>query len=127
MCQLLIGELMFEEFGASEEDSDAWRALAERVRAVLDEAGIPNHSADDLPRPPGAEIEIDHGGDEMGGVFVDWRAGEALHSAVQEATMAGRADDPAIRQSMLISMSMRDAMIGVLRASGLNVVPVDDY
>lgn len=118
---------MFEEYRAPASTSDAWRALADRVREVLDAAGIPSHFAEDLPRPAGAEIEIDHGNDEMGGVFVDWRPGAALVEAVNEATAKGRASDPAIRRFMAITTAMRDAMIGVLRDSGLEVIAVDDY
>ncbi|MEU5722823.1 hypothetical protein ABZ783_13480 [Micromonospora sp. NPDC047738] len=73
------------------------------------------------------KIEIDHGNDEMGGVFVDWRPADALTGAVAESTMEGRPDAPAIQLFMAIATSMRDAMIGILHASGFNVVPVDDY
>ena len=119
--------LMFEEYRASDGTVDAWRDLAQRVREALDLAGIPNHSVDDSPRSAGAEIEIDHGDDEMGGVFVDWRPASALSGAVREATMDGRADAAAIQLFMAIATSMRDAMIGVLSASGFDAVPVDDY
>ncbi|MFG3686002.1 hypothetical protein [Micromonospora sp. NPDC047740] len=118
---------MFEAYRASDETVAAWRVLAQRVREALDLAGIPNHSAGDSPRPAGAEIEIDHGNDEMGGVFVDWRPADALTGAVAESTMEGRPDAPAIQLFMAIATSMRDAMIGILHASGFNVVPVDDY
>jgi hypothetical protein len=119
--------LMFEEHRASDGTVDAWSDLAQRVREALDLAGIPNHSAGDSIRPAGAEIEIDHGNDEMGGVFVDWRPATALSGAVMESTMERRADAPAIQLFMAIATSMRDALIGVLRASGFDAVPVDDY
>jgi hypothetical protein len=118
---------MFEEYRASDETVDAWRDLAQRVREALDLAVIPNHSAGDPPRPAGAEIEIDHGNDEMGGVFIDWRPATALSGAVMESTMEGHADAPANQLFMAIATSMRDAMIGILHASGFDAVPVDDY
>lgn len=124
---LRIGDLMFEEHRASDGTVDVWRELAQRVRDALDLAGIPNHSADDSPRPPGAEIEIDYGNDEMGGVFVDWRPSATLSDAVSASTMEGRADAPDIQVFMAIAISMRDAMIGVLHASGFDAVAVDDY
>jgi hypothetical protein len=118
---------MFEEYRASDETSAAWRALADRVREVLYEAGIANHFLDDLPRPSGAEISIDYGANEMGGVFVDWRTGAALSNAVMEAAMERRNDDPAIELYMSVKLAMRDAMIKVLEASGFEVNPIDDY
>ena len=118
---------MFEAYRASDDAVDAWRELALRVRAALDLAGIPSHSADEFPRPAGAEIEVDHGNDGMGGVFVDWQPASALSSAVVESTMANRVDDPSIQHFMAIATAMRDAMIVVLRASQFEVVPIDDY
>lgn len=118
---------MFEDLRASDGTVDAWRDLAQRVREALDRAGIPNHSADEFPRPSGAEIEIDHGDDEMGGVFVEWRPSAALYGAVADSTMEGRADAPALRLFMTIATALRDALIDVLRASGFDTVPVDDY
>jgi hypothetical protein len=97
------------------------------VREALDLAGIPNHSEEDSPRPAGAEIGIDYGDDEAGGVFIDWRPADALSEAVRAATMAGQRDAPVIQQFMAVATAMRDAMIGVLQASSFEAVPVDDY
>lgn len=119
--------LVFEEFRASEETIAARRDLAQRVAEALDLAGIPNHSADDYPRPAGAEIGVDPGADEAGGVFLDWRPAAALSEALMKSTMEGPSDAPAIQLFMAVATSMRDAMIGVLRASGFDAAPVDDY
>jgi len=75
----------------------------------------------------GAEVEVDGADDEMGGVFITWRPAPELSKAVVECTSEGRNDAPIVQLSLSIAMSMRDAIVGILRSSDFDVVPFDDY
>jgi hypothetical protein len=118
--------MMFEEFRASDEVIASWRQLAHQVREALEYAGIPTHLADDQPRPAGAQLDIDCGNDEMGGVFVVWNTGADLTQKLIELTTEHRQDQPSEHLLLSITKAMREAMLTVLRAFRFDVVAVDD-
>ena len=100
-------------------------ALAKAVRLELTRAGLPLRSASD-PAGPGADIEIDMGDDEAGGVFVTWHADGSLTLAAAQSVSEGRFDDEVIRRSGVISEAMRDSIIAILNAANLVAVQSDD-
>ncbi|MFE3190155.1 hypothetical protein ACFXHA_14175 [Nocardia sp. NPDC059240] len=95
------------------------RLLAESVRDELRRAGLPAHAAADGPRAGGAEVDVDPGTDSLGGVFVDWNPDPALTKAVVAAAEAGDFESAAARQSSAIHAYMSTAIVGILRAAGL--------
>jgi hypothetical protein len=111
---------------APDEVIAGWHEIAEKVRLSLEYAGIAAYLATGEPGRPGAEIEVDPGADDAGGVFVSWvRSGELIRAAV-EAVKEGRQESPVVVFSESIARHMRDVMVEVLRLSGFQAVPYDD-
>jgi hypothetical protein len=123
--KLRLRWLVFEELRASDETCEAYRWLGDRVREALGLAGIQNHLVEGSSRPPGAGIILDFGADESGGVFIIWRPSETLIDVVVAGSRKGPTDDPAFDLSVTIRRFMREAMIGILQASGFEVTAVD--
>nr|WSX75734.1 hypothetical protein OH826_18860 [Streptomyces sp. NBC_00899] len=100
--------------------------LADQVCRELQLAGIPAFRMVDLVDSVGAEVEVDAGDDEAGGVFVTWRPNPALSQAVAESVRNRELSAPAIRHSGTISSHMRDAIIGILKSAGFRADVADD-
>lgn len=101
------------------------RALAELVSAEIRRAGLPVVSEED--EGPGAEIEVDVGEDDAGGVYVTWRPLEELAGAAALSVQQGRPDDPSVRHAGVVKTALRDAVLAVLSSAGFEAErSVDD-
>jgi hypothetical protein len=92
--------------------------LAELTRAALEIAGIPVHLLSGPSSTSGAEIEIDTGDDEGGGVYVHWHSDRRLRDEAADCVRRRQFTDPIIKHSGSISLHMRDAIIGILSSAG---------
>ncbi|MEU2778443.1 hypothetical protein ABZ646_37595 [Streptomyces sp. NPDC007162] len=100
--------------------------LADQVCRELQLAGIPAFLMADAAGSVGAEVEVDAGDDEAGGVFVTWRPDPALSRAVAESVRNRELSAPVIRHSGAIVSHMRDAIIGILSSAGFRAGVADD-
>ncbi|WHT19713.1 hypothetical protein N8J89_01065 [Crossiella sp. CA-258035] len=101
--------------------------LAVCVRDELAAAGlavVPRTFSGDLY--PGAEVSVDPGRDEIGGVHVDWVVSPRLRACARRAVNSGRLDDPAIGYSYRVGEAMVAAMTAILREAGYTVQPSRD-
>ncbi|MET7399426.1 hypothetical protein ABZS66_38685 [Dactylosporangium sp. NPDC005572] len=117
---------MFEHLRADDAALVGRHALAERVCVALAYAGVRARPGPGAPVEGGAEVEIDAGNDEAGGVYVRWTPSPELSKAVRDSLIAGRTHDPVVDLYGSVSLSMRDALIDVLRHSGFRVLAVND-
>jgi hypothetical protein len=117
----------FEHLRADDATLAARRELVQRVCTALTYAGVPAFPSDGVSARPGAAVEVDGGNDEAGGVYVWWKPSPELSRTVVDNLTADRTDDPADQLFLSISLAMRDAMMLILRQSGLRVGPVDDF
>lgn len=100
--------------------------LADQVCRELLLAGIPAFQMADAVGSAGAEVEVDAGDDEAGGVFVTWRPDPALSRAVAESVQNRELSAPVIQHSGAIASHMRDAIIGILSSAGFRVDVAND-
>lgn len=110
----------------SKEVRDGWLRLADEVCAELQLAGLPASRVVGAAMSVGAEVEVDTGDDEAGGVFVSWRPGAQLSGAAAEGVRSGRFDDPAVLHSGSVAREMYGALLGILKSAGYTVEPSDD-
>lgn len=99
------------------EKSAGLDAVAARVIEALQGAGI-NASSE---RKPGAVVKVDLGDDEAGGVYVSWRAGDAVERRVIDYVMSGRTDEPVIDELAELRVIMQKALLAILVAQGFAV------
>lgn len=110
------------DFKHVEEAVKAARArLASGVLAELQLAGLPASHDSDATFSVGAEIEVDSGDDEAGGVFITWRPDLRLSGAAAESVRNGRFDDAVVQHSGSVALFMRDAIIEILKSAGFVV------
>ena len=107
---------------SSYEKVDAGRAavledVALRVIEVLQGAGFSASSS----RRPGAVVQVDLGDDSAGGVYVTWRAADAVEGRVIDCVMRGQTNDPAIDELAELRLVMQKALFAVLSARGFVV------
>lgn len=110
----------------SEADQAARRRVAEEAREALRMAGLPAFQFGKNESAVGAEIEIDVGSDEAGGVFVAWRPDGQLSQLAAESVRNGQLSHPSIRQAGMISKTMRDAIIAILNSAGFAAEKSED-
>jgi hypothetical protein len=103
-----------------------WRELAREVSDALNFAGVSAFLAEEQLNLPGAEIEIDAGDDEAGGVFVNWRPSGQLRESVIEDAKSGDPSTPSLKLYTAIGACMQRAVLGILEESGFDAVPFDD-
>jgi hypothetical protein len=113
-------------FQASDDVLASRRELAEQVCVALSAAGVPVHLVGRDAESSGAQVEVDNGDDDAGGVFVTWQPGANLVQAVVESMSQGQTDAPVIALRTSISGYMRDAIVNVLTVFGFRVVSCDD-
>ncbi|MFI8365166.1 hypothetical protein ACIGD1_34065 [Streptomyces sp. NPDC085612] len=93
--------------------------LADQVADELERAGL--SVLRDGNADAGAEIEVDAGADEAGGVYVAWRPGSRLSLAAAVAVQQGRFDEPVIQHSGTVKRIMLDAISAILQSSRFSV------
>jgi hypothetical protein len=105
-----------------------WRELARQTSDALNYAGVPAYLVEEVQDRPGAEITIDAGDDEAGGVFVTWRPSDRLLEGVLEDTMKGLRSTSShnIFIFTTVAACMQNAIVGILWNSGLDAVPFND-
>ncbi|WP_073501606.1 hypothetical protein [Actinacidiphila paucisporea] len=109
-----------------EEVRTKWLQLADEVCAELHLAGLPASRIAGSAMSVGAEIEVDTGDDEAGGVFVTWRPGVQLSEAAAESVKNGRFEESVVLHSGSVSREMCRALLGILNSAGYVVEPSDD-
>ncbi|MGY3056761.1 hypothetical protein ACVWZD_001006 [Streptomyces sp. TE3672] len=97
----------------------ALNLLADQVADELELAGL--SVLKDGNAGTGAEIEVDAGADEAGGVYVTWHPESRLSSAAAVAVQQGRFDEPVIQHSGTVKRIMRDAISAILQSSRFSV------
>lgn len=105
---------MYEHHVASEEVMAERNKTARRVRHELQAAGLPAYiDGIDPDLPAGAEVSVDNGVDNLGGVTVEWLAGLSEPSTRSDSGLS-----PA-KQAGLVSRHMNTAIIEILKIAGL--------
>ncbi|MBZ6081575.1 hypothetical protein [Streptomyces olivaceus] len=103
---------------ASEDVLEERNRIADRTYAELRRAGLPAHRwKRDANESPGAEVTVDPGEDSAGGVVVTWTAD--FGPALAESLLSGDLQAPVIRQNGAVARHMQEAIIGILKAAGL--------
>ncbi|WP_166028031.1 hypothetical protein [Streptomyces chilikensis] len=116
---------MFERVGA--EESAAREELARWVRDELAAAGLPVVAPGlDPVLAGGAVVDVDHGDDAGGGVFLDWRTSPRLRNCVTRAIRLKQLDEPVLRHSGAVEAAMMRAMAQVLVSAGFSVEDARD-
>ncbi|MEU1711172.1 hypothetical protein ABZ478_38895 [Streptomyces sp. NPDC005706] len=116
---------MFERVSA--EESAALEALARKVRNELTAAGLPVLAPGlDPVLAGGAEVDIDHGADAAGGVFVAWQASPRLRACASRAFRLKQLDEPVLRHSSAVGAAMVRAMAAVLASAGFSTEDARD-
>ncbi|MFF5257096.1 hypothetical protein ACFY4K_34415 [Streptomyces leeuwenhoekii] len=116
---------MFERVSA--EESATLESLAGKVRNELAAAGLPVLAPGlDPVLAGGAEVDIDHGADAAGGVFVAWQASPRLQACAHRAFALKQLDEPVLRHSSAIGAAMMQAMAAVLASAGFSVEDARD-
>jgi hypothetical protein len=106
--------------------ADSYNTLAALIYSALEIAGLPAHYHSIGSMRPGAEIEVDTGDDDAGGVYVIWRPSEQLSLAAAEQVRQGKLSDPVIEHSGSVKLVMRDAIITILASAGFSLQPSTD-
>jgi hypothetical protein len=114
----------FQHVSLSTEES--YNTLATLVHSALEVAGLPTHYHSMGSMMPGAEIEVDTGDDNAGGVHVIWRPSKELSMAAVERIRQGKLNDPVIEHSGSVKLFMRDAIIAILASAGFSLQPSTD-
>ncbi|MBQ0947992.1 hypothetical protein [Streptomyces sp. RK76] len=110
---------------ASEKVLEERNQIADRAYEELRRAGLPAHRwRRDADGSPGAEVIVDPGVDAAGGVVVTWTAN--FGPALAESLLSGDLQAPVIRQNGAVARHMQEAIIGILRAAGLEATPSED-
>ncbi|MFE0723011.1 hypothetical protein EF919_29055 [Streptomyces sp. WAC02707] len=110
---------------ASEEVLAERSSIADRVCEELRMAGLPAHRwKPDVDGAIGAEVAVDPGEGSVGGIFVTWTAD--FGPALAESLLSGDFQAPVIRQNGAVAQHMQEAIIGILRAAGLDAAPSGD-
>jgi len=109
---------------ASSEVVASWKSMADQVSKELQLAGLPVVRTD--AEAVGAEIEIDEGGDEEGGVYVKWYPDPQLWKAAADSVQQGRLDEPVIQRSGTVKTVMCGAISEILQAAGFVIGQAGD-
>lgn len=113
------------EFERIDDDAKAaLELLASRVAEELELAGLTVQREGGADA--GAEIEVDQGADEAGGVYVTWSPNPRLSLAAADAVQRGRFQEPAIQRSGIVGKIMSEAILEVLRSARFGVEVSDD-
>ncbi|SEB64949.1 hypothetical protein [Streptomyces sp. TLI_105] len=116
---------MFERVSA--EESEHQEALASKVRNELAAAGLPVLTPGlDRLLAGGAEVEVDHGADAAGGVYVGWSISPRLQECTRRAFRLRLLDDPLLRHSSEIATAMMQSMAAILASAGFTVEDAND-
>jgi hypothetical protein len=118
---------MFEHLRADDATLAARSNLAHQVKAALTYAGLPARSNGAELVRSAAEVEVDVGNDEAGGVWVRWVPSSGLVEAVIDSNRASRTDGPVSESYFTITLAMRNAILQILRHSGFQAYSIDDY
>ncbi|MEW1550635.1 hypothetical protein [Streptomyces tsukubensis] len=114
-----------DEFEHVESDSEvALEMLASQVAGELELAGLTVLREGNIHA--GAEIDVDTGADESGGIYVTWSTNSRLSLAAALAVQQGRFDDPAIQHSGTVKQIMRKAIFELLQSARFGVEESDD-
>lgn len=110
------------------EELAALNALAEDVRDVLAEAGLPT-TGDLAPGlRVGVRVEVDPGDDDAGGVWVAWRTHPQMALAAAVCVDEGRFDDPILTRQGDVLEAMQRALLEILTSAGFQASdPEHDY
>ncbi|WP_370128158.1 hypothetical protein [Streptacidiphilus sp. EB103A] len=117
---------MFDYVNASDDVLASRNKLADHVCRELQLAGIPAFRMVEVVGPAGAEVEVDAGDDEAGGVFVSWRPDPTLSQSVAESVLRRELEAPVIRHSGTVASHMRDAIVGILNSAGFQAEVAND-
>lgn len=109
-----------------EEVLDERRRLAEQVQAALRTAGMPVHVVPGSDCAAGAEVEVDNGDADAGGVFVSWEVDPRLSQVAGEHLIEGRTGSPLMQYYGAIGRHMRAALLEILRSGGFEAEPTWD-
>ena len=74
----------------------------------------------------GALIEVDTVDDEVGGIYVSWRAPQDFRSVVQRYLLAGEPHHEVVEQGKRINRAMHEAIIATLISAGFSVKESED-
>lgn len=116
---------MFDFGHAADEVISDRRRLADDVCSALRYAGMSAHIMTDEVMP-GAEVEVDPGDDDAGGVFVTWIKSPEFVSAVAAEVASLNQSAPVVALSEDVSRCMRDAIIRLLERFSFRSIPYDD-
>jgi hypothetical protein len=105
----------------SDDVKELFKDLAEITYSTLELAGLPVHYSSESSLLPGAEIGIDTGDDDAGGVYVLWRPSEQLSLAAAELVRRGAASDPTVNRSGSIKLLMKDTISVILESEGFSI------
>lgn len=112
----------FERVEGDEEA--ALELLADQIAEELGLAGLPVVRGGGAGS--GAEIEVDVGADDAGGVYVTWQPDPRLSQAAAHAVQEGRFDEPMIRRSGAVKQVMITAVAEILRSAHFHVATSTD-
>lgn len=108
------------------EASERLRDLADRARVTLIAAGIPAFDSEDSSPRGGAEIEVDTGDDEAGGVYISWAFSRELTDEIGGYLLSNQLSHPTIKYTGKVAAAMRDAIVAILNAAGLSARAAED-
>jgi hypothetical protein len=100
--------------------------LADHAHLILVAAGIPAFDSNSPNPSGGAEIEVDTGDDQAGGVYISWSFSRELAEEISGYLLDQEYSQPRIQYSSKIRLAMRDAIITILNAAGLTAGPAED-
>ncbi|WP_051845063.1 hypothetical protein [Streptomyces globisporus] len=97
------------------------------MRNALAAAGLPVLTPGlDRVLAGGAEVEVDHGADAAGGVYVGWLTSPRLRECTSRAFRPRLLDDPLLRHSSEIATAMMRSMAAILASAGFAVEDARD-
>ncbi len=114
----------FEHIGS--EAAERLRDLADRARVTLIAAGITAFDSGSSSPRGGAEIEVDTGYDEAGGVYISWAFSRELTDEISGYLLSNQLSHATIQYSGKVRVAMRDAIIAILGAAGFSAGVSED-
>jgi hypothetical protein len=91
----------------STQAAERMRDLADRARVVLVSAGIPAFDISSPDPRGGAEIDVDTGDDEAGGVYITWRVSRGLTEEISNYVLGHEHSHPRVQYSGQIHLAIR--------------------
>jgi len=110
----------------SDQAAEQLKNLADRVHLILVSAGIPAFDTSNPSPDGGAEIDVDSGDDEAGGVYISWKFSRDLTAEISQHVLNKEYSHPRIQYSGQIRLAMRAAIIAILNSAGLSAEPAED-